>query len=144
MLLGLGLLGTRTCASEMAQVDVRLLLGEARAQVRALRVDVFRDGEPGGVAYFERYYDADGAGREMRFETRLDQGAYRLRIEVELAGEAGEAGEAGRLRVIERIIHVEDQARVDIDLAPALATGGAGASSNSIEKIRQEARSGPG
>lgn len=108
----LAVLGSRTCASEMAQVDIHLLFGPAHPRILAVRGDLFPEGEPMGVAYFERHYRDEAAGRSVRdahFELgQLDPGSYVLRIEARLEG---------GVRLVERTIYIRDQAQVTIDIS---------------------------
>lgn len=113
----LGILGARTCAADMAQVAVVLVLGEARDRVQALRVDVFPEGEGAGegVAYLERSFETAPAAHELRMEAGLSPGTYHLRIEAQTAQ---------GVRVLERAVVVSDQlteqAVIRVDLAEAL------------------------
>lgn len=118
----LGILGARACASDMAQVEIRLVLGEARAGVQALRVDVFPDGASESVAYLERSFDTGPAGADPGLEAGLSPGTYHLRIEAQTARGP---------RVLERSIVVSDQllerAVIQVDLEQALLAGPPGA-----------------
>lgn len=125
-LIALATLGARTCASEAAEVDLRLYLGEAAAELRSLRVDVFRDeGEDDardrGVAYLERSYTGatGAAAAPPSFELQLAPGSYRVRIELELERASGREH-----RVLERAIVVGEslgeQTQVRIQLTDEL------------------------
>jgi hypothetical protein len=121
----LGLLlifGSRTCASEMAEVELRLDLGDAATHVEALRVDVFPVGAAEGVASFERFFQDRHGPRQLGFEVPLDPGSYRLRIE---------ARTPAGTRNLERTIVVgealTEHTVISVDLEQALLPAPAGA-----------------
>ncbi|WP_428268282.1 hypothetical protein [Haliangium sp.] len=109
-LAALALLGARTCAGEMAEVELVLDLGPAAADVRGLRLDLFPAGEDRGVLSYTRRFGAGGAEPTLSMRAELDPGDYRLRIEVET--------EAGT-RTLERTAVVGDTmgARTTITVA---------------------------
>ncbi len=108
------MLGVRTCESDLADVEIRLRLGAASAQVQALRVDVFPTGDQAGVAYFERRYAAGRAPEAVSMSAHVDPGMYRVHIDATLVDDA---------RSIWRQIEVRHQAVVTIDLRDALSNG---------------------
>lgn len=121
----LGLLlifGSRTCASEMAEVELQLDLGDAATHVEALRVDVFPVGATEGVASFERFFHDRHGPRQLGFEVPLDPGSYRLRIE---------ARTPAGTRDLERTIVVgealTEHTVISVDLEQALLPAPAGA-----------------
>ena len=115
-LLALALLGSRTCASEMTRVEIRLDLGAAAAHVETLRADVFPADAATGVASFERHLRGQSPG-PLGFEAALDPGTYRLRIEAR-----PRAGSSAR--TLERVIVVGEQLGertvISVDLEQAL------------------------
>lgn len=74
-------LGSRTCASDAAEVEIQLELGDATTHIEALRVDVFPVGAAEGVASLERFFHEHRGPRRLGFALPLDPGSYRLRIE---------------------------------------------------------------
>lgn len=106
----LGLLATRTCRSEAQRLTVVIDFGASRAQVRALAVDYFRDGEAERVAHMRAEYGPGGAPGPARQELQLDRGAYTARIVV--------TTDSGPLELERRLV-VEEQevARIQLDLA---------------------------
>lgn len=114
----LGLLlvfGSRTCASETAEVEIQLELGDAATHVEALRVDVFPVDAAEGVASLERFFRDHGGPSRLGFEVPLDPGSYRLRIE---------ARTAAGTRDLERTIVVgetrTEHTVISVDLTQAL------------------------
>lgn len=121
----LGLLlifGSRTCASEMAQVKLRLDLGAASQHLESLRVDVFPAGAPEGVASFERFFPERQGPRHLGFEVPLDPGSYRLRIEARTP-----AGTRDLERTIVVGEAVTEHTVISVDLEQALLPAPAGA-----------------
>lgn len=113
-LLALALLASRTCQSEAVRVRIELDPGAASAEVRAVRVDVFRQGEDQSVAVFSRRYGEAGPDARPSFEAQLDPGTYELRIEVETP--------RGHRR-LERTIEPRDASTVTIRLERELTPG---------------------
>jgi hypothetical protein len=115
LLLALALLGSRTCASEMTRVEIRLELGAAAAHVDTLRVDVFPADAAAGVVTFERHLRGKPVHGPLGFEAALDPGTYRLRIEARAASE---------VRTLERALVVGEQLGertvISVDLEQAL------------------------
>lgn len=106
-LIGLVVLGTRTCSTEMAEVELTFDFGSAAADVRSLRVDVFREGESIGAITFERHYGDDGAKSDPRVEATLDAGTYHVAFSVVMKD--------GRRR-FDRTMTINDRAAVTLSL----------------------------
>ncbi|MCG8417917.1 MAG: hypothetical protein MJE77_08245 [Proteobacteria bacterium] len=106
-LVALTVLATRTCASEMATVEITFDLGQARPDVRLFRVDAFRHGSETGVLHFERHYSNQGPPSSPTIEARLDPGLYELLFSVTLKS---------GLQRFERVIDVTDRAEITLRL----------------------------
>ncbi len=86
-LAALVLLGTRTCNSEIANVELRFDVGTHQAFVSALRVDVARQSDPGeSLGHFEHNFKTAPESVRPHWKLQLDPGMYVLRIVLETAG----------------------------------------------------------
>jgi hypothetical protein len=106
-LVALLVLATRTCSSEIAQVEMALDFGAAAERVRHVRVDMFAQGQDQSALVFERSYGERGVTRAPSFEAQLDPGMYEMLFEVELDD---------GVRRFERRVEVTDQATIKVNL----------------------------
>jgi hypothetical protein len=70
---------------ELATTTIELRLGDAAADVRSLRADLF-DENGASVAFFERSYPVGGVTLTPRFPVTVNPGTYRLDLTVERSG----------------------------------------------------------
>lgn len=82
----LALLATRTCASEVAKVELRVDFGKAGAATEWVEVEVFRGDDPEAVAAFKRSFGHDGATAPVTWKLQLNPGLYTLGLKVGYAG----------------------------------------------------------
>lgn len=111
LMAALGFFAWRTCSSQNAQVVLRFDVGSAQADVRALRVDVFRPGASSSVAFLERRFEAGGPADIPQLSMAMVPGPYQVVIRVSLDSN-GHTTE----RVIERTIEAIDQATITLAL----------------------------
>ena len=82
----LALLATRTCASDVAKVELRFAFGDAGAATQSLEVEVFRDDDRDALATFKRVFNQDGATAAVGWKLQLDPGLYTLELRVRYRG----------------------------------------------------------
>ncbi len=107
----LALLATRTCSSEVASVDIRLVFGDAGAQTRSLQVEVFRGDDREALAEYKQTFDQDGATKPLLWKVQLDPGMYILEFRVR---------HAGTTRQFKKSIKAVNDATISVDLEPHL------------------------
>jgi len=117
------LLASRACRSEAASATIQLRVGEAGAELRSLRAELYRGDDPEQVAFSEWWFeDEKGSGEVVGpWRLRADPGLYRMEVRGRTA--------AGRVEAT-RAIDLVDGASITVDLARDLepaAAGGAGA-----------------
>ena len=106
-LIALVALTTRTCSSEIAEVEITLDMGAAAADVRSLRLDIFPRGSDIGVIQFQRTYPASGVSQAPTLRAQLDAGDYELVFDVALVDAS---------KRFQRVITVGDRATITVPL----------------------------
>lgn len=118
-LIALVVLATRTCSTEVADVEITLDFGSAAAEVRSLRVDVFPEDSNIGVIQFQRTYDQRGVVEAPRLHAQLDPGDYELAFDVVL----GDTAEDVASKRFARRITIGDRATITVPLERDLTAG---------------------
>lgn len=112
-------LGTRTCKADMAEVTLTVDFGSAAADVRSIRVDLYRGDDVEPVVTLERAYGDAGATTRPVLEAQLDSGSYRVDMSV---------GTTTGQRYVTRSVELSDQSNVTVtierDLSRARAASG--------------------
>jgi len=106
-------LGTRTCGSEMAKVELWFDVGSNTASLTSLQVEITRQKEPGEViAHFEHNFHNASASLQPRWKLQLDPGMYDLALTVR--------GKGGVVRV-RRVARAVDNAVIRVSLSAEVA-----------------------
>ncbi len=107
----LALLATRTCASEIANVEIQLVFGATGAATRSVAVEVFRGKDREALAEYKQSFGPDGAAKPVRWKLQLDPGMYTLEFRVIVRGE---------LRQFDKSIKAVNGATITIDVESEL------------------------
>jgi len=105
------LLMTRTCSADIAKIEVTVVFGDAGAKVRSVQVEVFRGDEREALAEVKKRFDQDGVTKPVTWKLQLDPGMYKLEFRIV---------HAGKLRQFTRSIKAVNDAKISIDVEPAL------------------------
>ena len=105
------LAGHKSCKAEMATGAVRFQLGDRAAEVRSIRAELHRGGDPELLGFWERNFDERGSAPVAGpWNLRADPGVYRLEVEVRKAGASGR---------VSRSIDLQDGASITVDVSDA-------------------------
>jgi hypothetical protein len=100
-------LGTRTCKADMAEVELTVSFGAAAADVRSIRVDLFKGDDVEPVASFNRSYGEAGAQTSPLLDAQLDPGMYRVDMTV---------GTVSGTRHITRAVDMDDRSSITVSI----------------------------